>query len=134
MLNARDNKVVVPLCDGASIMELLVSMVLVSILLLGIDAMQIRGIQQAKINFYFAVSQQQISLMAERLRLSTHHASLYLPEWNQQNQSLIPQAKSILNMSDSHYTLAVLWGSKNEQTCLQDKVGRKGCLHLSKKG
>lgn len=112
---------------GLSLIELLISLMLMAVLLLGIDAMQIAALQHSMTNYHFAVAKQQIDVMHERRILYRNNA--YLLKWNEQNQKVLPQGYGIVK-SNPKAEIAIFWGNKNEQNCQTNQVGAEGCLHL----
>jgi Tfp pilus assembly protein PilV len=133
---------------GASLIELLVSLVLMSILLLGVDAMQLSSLQQAQANYYFALAKQQISNISERLfmldrlqagnnpsnnnRNNNHPGddNKFLLAWDQQNQEVLPLGKGIIKGRYPEVEISVFWGKSNGENCKTNKTGAAGCLHI----
>jgi Tfp pilus assembly protein PilV len=116
---------------GFSLIEVLVSFFLLSLMLLGLDAMQITALRQAKTACYFSVATQQLNVMAERLDvLKDSDPTEQLTRWNQQNQTVLPQGRGTLSGNYPQFLLSIFWGDKNIQKCNQNKIGQSGCLHL----
>jgi len=108
---------------GTTLIEILISMLLISILLLGVDAMQVIGLKQAKVNYYFAVAEQQINNMLERLTIDNYPDAF---AWNKQNQELLPQGGGVITENN----IAVFWGNQNAEKCTANKMGKSGCLQI----
>jgi Tfp pilus assembly protein PilV len=116
---------------GLSLIEILVSFIIVSIMLLGLDAMQITALRAAKSAYYFAVATQQLNGMAERL-LATEGAALNqsLEKWNKQNQAVLPQGMGTVTNINATYTLKLYWGSPRLSVCDKNIIGSIGCLQM----
>jgi len=115
--------------SGTSLIEILISIIILSILLLGVDAMQITTLQKAKTNYYFAVAIQQLDILKERLKLQKKDVSLLLEEWNKQNQVVLPQGRGVIEGDFPQYELTIFWGSKNASECKKNKIAKIGCIH-----
>ena len=105
--------------NGTSLMEVLISLVLISILLLGIDAVQIISLQKTKINYYVAVAEQQIISMMEGMKDTEI--------WNQQNQEVLPQGRGVL----TDKVISIFWGNMNGENCESNKIKKDGCIRYN---
>jgi hypothetical protein len=113
---------------GASLIELLISFLLLSILLLGVDAVQITALQKAKANYYFSVATQQLNILTEHLvHEKPIDTTALLAAWNQQNQAVLPQGRGMLHNNK----ITIFWGDTNESICEHNKIGQQGCLQRS---
>lgn len=118
--------------SGTSLIEILISILLLSILLLGVDAMQMITLQKAKTNYYVAVATHQLHILSERLKLTKNNdVALDLLIWNQQNQAILPQGKGVIQGDFPHYEIMIFWGNKNAMECKKNKIAQIGCLHRS---
>src|ERR1700733_14851654 len=103
---------------GISLIELVISLMLISTLLLGMDAMQIASLQQLKSAYYFAVAQQQMSVITARFKVSQkHRLQESLNRWNEQNGKVLPQGRGIITGDYPHYRAILFWGKWNEEDC-----------------
>lgn len=111
--------------QGLSLIEVLTSLLLLSIILLGANTAQITSFKKAKINYYTAAAEQQMRVLNQRLSVYKN-SSIVLPFWNQQNLESLPQGngKIIKEGPDFHYFIS--WGKK--ENCDTDQIGMKGCL------
>lgn len=116
--------------SGVSLIEILISIILLSILLLGVDAMQITTLQRAKTNYYFAVATQQLNILTEQLKLEKHDVSVLLSAWNKQNQIVLPQGRGTIQGDFPHYELTIFWGNKNASECKTNKIAQIRCLRI----
>lgn len=118
--------------SGVSLIETLISLFILSLLLLGFDAMQITALKEAKSAYYYSVATQQLNVMTERLRaLSKNNYNDQFTIWNQQNQEVLPQGKGLITGYYPDFNLAIFWGNGVLQECIKNKIGQSGCLHLS---
>ncbi|SRR5579883_1256468 len=114
---------------GSSLIEILVSLLILSLMLLGFDAMQLAALQKAKAAYYFSVATQQLEVMSERLRaLGEGNTEDLLQAWNQQNQTVLPQGRGTLSGGYPDFTLAIFWGAVTESQCTKNTIGQSGCL------
>ncbi|HVY52983.1 MAG TPA: hypothetical protein VHA13_00500 [Gammaproteobacteria bacterium] len=106
-----------------SLFEILISMVLFSIALLGLNAAQLKAIVENLNVHYQEIAQRQIQNMAERLVMLKGKGGLseQFHQWNMQNQEILPQAKSQITNSD----IELCWGDNNHVG------GRSGCIRKS---
>ena len=114
---------------GLSLIELLVSMLILSILLLSIDAMQLRVMHEVQSSYYFGVAAQQINNMIEHLHSSNEaNPQSQINIWNQQNQQLLPQGSGEVRGSYPWFDIRIYWGKRNSDACEKMTIGKSGCL------
>ncbi|TAK78793.1 MAG: hypothetical protein EPO11_00920 [Gammaproteobacteria bacterium] len=110
-----------------NLIEILVSLLILSLMLLGFDAMQVTALQKAKAAYYFSVATQQLDVMTERLRaLGDGNNNDALQAWNQQNQQVLPQGWGTIQDN----VVSIFWGQMTEQQCSKNTVGQSGCLSI----
>lgn len=114
---------------GTSLFEILISILLLAIVLLEIDAMQIMSLQKAKVNYYFAVATQQLNNMTERLSLTKNINDDWLVGWKKQNQEILPSGTGTIDGSYPNYEIAVFWGNVHAESCRNNKIAQNGCVH-----
>jgi len=115
---------------GFSFIEVLVSLLLLSMLLLGADALEIYALRAHRVNDYFSVASLQIQNIAERLKV--HQAfvstSTVEMEWNQQNQLVLPGGRGVIEGVFPHYKISIFWGELSETHCQKNQLGQSGCI------
>lgn len=117
---------------GFSFMEVLVSLLLFSFIILGLDAAQMTSFQKTKISYYLSVAMQQLNNMIERLSvLRDENSQEVVQQWNKQNAIVLPQGKGEIHGHYPHYILSLYWGNTINRECKKIKIGRSGCLQLS---
>src|SRR5207253_11148603 len=104
-----------PNLSGTTLIEILISLLLISLLLLGVDVMQIVSLRQTQANYYVTVAEQQMNNMLERLTINPHAD---LETWNKQNREVLPEGRGVIN----HDELAIYWGNISEQNCATNKM------------
>ncbi len=111
---------------GFSLIEVLISLFLLSCLLLGLEATEIFSLRVNRSAYFFSVAENQLNSMAERLRVldSNQDLAKQITIWNQQNQEVLPQGRGVMTGN----TLTIYWGG--ESSCPQNKFGQAGCLKI----
>lgn len=114
---------------GFTLIEVLVSLLLLALMLLGFEAMQIYSLRETRAAFYFAVATNQLTAMVERLRALKEYEGLdkQISIWNSQNQEILPQGLGVVSGIYPSYTITIYWG-KQQDECKQMQLGRVGCL------
>lgn len=117
---------------GFSLIEILVSLILLSLLLLGTEAVQYIALRDTKTAYYVSVAHTQLNNMAERIKVSTKNdLDEQFIYWNKQNKAVLPQGRGTITRDGSICVLSLFWGStKNVDECYQNKIGPHGCLRL----
>ena len=110
---------------GTTFIEILVSLVIVSLILLGLDAMQLTALRETKISYYYAEATQQLHVMQERL-LAPHHSDPTdaIQQWNQQNAAILPRGRGSVREG----VISVFWGDAAVDDCHVNKIGLSGCV------
>lgn len=120
-------------CSGFTLLEVLVSLILLSIMLLGLDAMNIASQRLAKSIWYGHLATLQIENMHEMLRAGEGKLSeQQFQEWEAQNSALLPRGRGMVTGLSS---VSVFWGDKNQISCEKNIIAPVGCLtdsHSSK--
>lgn len=114
---------------GFTLIEVLISLILLSLLLLGFNAMEMDALRSARAAYYFDLATQQLIAMTECLRVLGANQNLneQITLWNLQNQDVLPAGRGTVSGSYPSYVIAVYWG-KFSQECKQVKLGQSGCV------
>lgn len=119
--------------SGSSLIEILVSLFILSLVLLGLDAMQLTALKETKAAYYFSVAAQQLNNVIERLQ-ALNGADDYeqLAVWNKENQDVLPQGRGVIhnNEGNERNEVSIYWGTMTEQACHENKIGQSGCLRI----
>ena len=117
---------------GTSLIEIMISLLLLAIFMLGLDAMQITAFNQTRHAYFYSVAIQQLNQMAERIMAcQENNCDQQVEIWNQQNAEVLPQGKGKISGYYPHYVIAIFWGAYHSESCEQNKIGQEGCLQLN---
>lgn len=107
---------------GFSLIEVLISLLILSVGLLGIAAMEIKALQNTQNSYWRSVATVQIAAMLERLRVNHSSAARIkeCDEWNLQNQRLLPQTKGSCICNSKECQIILTW--KTEEIKMQMNV------------
>lgn len=110
---------------GFTFFEVLVSLAVLSLALLGMDAVQWRMMQAERYQVY-AMKAQQLALgLAARYRINPD--AVLSPETKALVQACLPQGRYLLDEK----RVIVSWGNYSPAACVQPKQGRVGCVIVS---
>lgn len=116
---------------GYTLIEILVSLLLLSILMLGLNTIQAVSLRSARAADYVGIAEMQLYSMAERLTLLTDSAvNDQISLWNEQNSRELPNGHGVVSGHFPAYHVAIYWG-KATQPCDQLLQGLSGCLTLA---
>jgi prepilin-type N-terminal cleavage/methylation domain-containing protein len=115
--------------QGFTLLEVLISLMLFSLLLLGFEEMQIVSLQDTRAANYFYLASQQLHVITERLYLLSSENELpeQMFQWNKQNQAVLPAGRGILLGHYPNYKIMVNWGNFNKK-CDMIYLGQTGCI------
>ena len=116
---------------GFSLLEVLVSLLLISFILFGFDALSVHAIRQTRSAFYFTVAANQLANLSRRLECAQSAADrdFQVQQWNRENEVLLPKGFGAVSGSFPRYVLTIYWGKTIHQ-CVQIRLGEAGCLTL----
>lgn len=114
---------------GFSLLEVLISLLLLSLILLSFEATEIFSLQELEAVSYFNTAVNQLNAMRERLHALNENAGLeeQIAIWNQQNQETLPQGVGEVKGTFPTYTVTLYWG-KTRHTCQKIHLGKSGCI------
>lgn len=100
--------------SGFTLIEVLISLFLLSLILLGLDAMEVFALRENRAAFYFLTAENQIDAMVERLYALNTQENLaeQVSIWNQQNQEVLPLGTGSVSGYFPSYTLKIEWDGK----------------------
>jgi prepilin-type N-terminal cleavage/methylation domain-containing protein len=115
--------------QGFTLIEILISLLLISCMLLGLDAMQVASLRAAKSAYYTSIAAQQFQVMQHQLQVITSqdYQSLY-QQWNSQNQAVLPNGHGSIKGSYPSFELTLSWGKANTESCEDKSQGMTECL------
>lgn len=105
----------------------MISLFILSILFLGLDAANLAALHEAEALYYFNVATQQMNNLVERLSIAyPHDLPQQISLWNVQNQQTLPQGHGKLLVNNLNYQIEIKWGKNESPLC--NKIGKSGCL------
>jgi len=117
---------------GFTFLEILFSLLLISLLLLGMDATLFTSLRQVKSNLYFTSAIQQLAVITERLKIMpAAELTETVKHWNEQNQHVLPQTTGWVEKKANAYSIVITWGGYKAKNCQKNIIGETGCLHAS---
>lgn len=104
-----------------TLLEVSVSLLLLSFILLGFDAAELYSFRKAQEGYFLNVAVNQLQEMTERLTALQNSNGLeqQMVLWNAHNQEVLPQAKGTLTASSQ---LKITWGN---HACLIEEFHAK---------
>jgi prepilin-type N-terminal cleavage/methylation domain-containing protein len=114
---------------GFSLIEVLVSLLLLSWIMLGFDATELYSLRQIRAAYYFNSAANQLDNMFERLRSKGIQADVQheVQIWNLENKAVLPQGWGQVKGGFPDYEVTIYWGGCISP-CEQNQVGKSGCL------
>lgn len=117
---------------GFSLFEVLISLSLVSLSLLTLQATEQATMCSIRAVHFF----RQASLLADNMSayINAHHgdAGGYSSIWNEQIKEVLPEGRGIVTIINHHYQIIISWGGVSAERCNVTSVGIKGCLVVQK--
>lgn len=115
---------------GYSLIEVLVSLLILTFTLLGFAQAWLHGMKQAISAYYFSVATTQMDSMIERLRSlgSGHGLDEQIAVWNADNKQFLPNAMGSVSGQYPAYHISLSWGN-SQQRC-DDRL-HAACLHVA---
>lgn len=114
---------------GFSLLEVLVSLLLISFILFGFDATEIVGLRMIRATYYFDIANHQLNNMVERLHIINNDSDLLqqVTIWNSQNKTVLPHGIGDVAGHYPFYQITIYWGN-SKSPCQQNQLGNSGCL------
>jgi prepilin-type N-terminal cleavage/methylation domain-containing protein len=120
--------------SGFSLIEVLVSLLLISFILLGFNSTEVSSMSAIRDAYQFNLANHQLNNITERLRILKQYPGIeqQVAEWNTENQMILPQGKGEVEGHFPEYTISIRWGEQ-ELPCQQNQLTQGGCLtrHIS---
>lgn len=104
--------------NGFALFEVLITLLVVSLALLGIVGMQVSAVHYAQEAYLHSVATTQLANMLERLRTNTSLAAraMELERWNDNNARLLPRGRGEYRCIDYLCTVDLSWFVGTTQT------------------
>jgi hypothetical protein len=114
---------------GTGLIEVLMSLLLISLILFGLEAGEIYSLREAKILWFVTTARNQISNITERLSTLQMNEGIteLVDTWNAENKIVLPSGFGTLTGSWPHFNVTIYWGTKSHH-CAKQITGTAGCL------
>jgi prepilin-type N-terminal cleavage/methylation domain-containing protein len=114
---------------GFSLIEVLVSLLILSFILLGFDALEVYSLRQVRTAYVFSCANNQLNNMIERLRNINGDESIkdQIEQWNKENKIILPQGWGEVKGHFPDYDMSIYWGDSTSH-CQQNQIGSSGCI------
>lgn len=111
---------------GFTLLEVMVSLFMLSLVLFGITAAEVKALREARGILYFSRAISLSENMAEYL-LVYAEPSGYLSQWQYEVQHDLPDASAAVTGLSPRFTISITWGGY-DRVCHQSKAGLSGCV------
>lgn len=103
--------------QGASMIEVLVTMLVTSVGLLGVASLQTAGVRMARDSGLMSQASFMASNMADRLRGNEEYSADDLNAWNESIQQVLPNGSGdVVSSADDLYEITVTWTESADST------------------
>lgn len=115
------------------LLEVLISFCLLSLVMLGVNAMQLSSLQQLQASLYVAAASEQLTSLDNYLQGNQGiNTEEFINEWMSHVADMLPSGKGEFNGDFPSYVITVMWGGAKAATCQSPQVGKRGCLSLAR--
>lgn len=114
--------------SGFTLLEVLVSLVILSFVIVGFEAMQLYALHETRKAYYFSEGISQINSMIERLHTGLD-VSTQINQWNDENRRVLPQGRGDVKGQYPAYHITLFWGEMLSD-CLETQWGQNGCITM----
>lgn len=113
---------------GFTFIELLVSLILLAILLLGFNASLIEALKQTQDAYYFSVATNQMTSFIEYLHSPIKEEDFF-STWKVQTKNVLPGSEVVLTHHPAR--LHLYWGNQPKESCIVSHENQIHCIHLT---
>jgi prepilin-type N-terminal cleavage/methylation domain-containing protein len=116
---------------GFSLIELLISLFLLSFILLGLDAIELYSMRKTRDSLMVNSAINQLNNMTEWLRVNGKNKNSHeqIATWNLQNAMLLPSGQGSVEGSYPTFSVSIFWGEYDNHTpCKKNQLGVTNCL------
>lgn len=106
---------------GFSLIEILISLLLLSILMMGFEATSLYAVREIREAYFLSYAQNQMASLADYVRAHQLRVSPdFLENWNQQNKDILPKVTSQIIEGETFYKVELCW--KEQNNCLRENI------------
>jgi hypothetical protein len=113
--------------QGMSLIEILVSLFLLSLIQLGAVEMQCLALREDYDAWIFMIATVQLNNITERLH-TDFLLDNQIKQWNQENEKVLPQGIGKVTGDYPEYTVTLYWGNPRLPYCKENQLATIGCL------
>ena len=117
--------------QGFSFIEVLISLFILALVFLGLDAMEISALREDNNALILSIAVNQLISMTEILYAFAPSRELNerINSWNAQNKKILPKGIGKVTGTFPNYVITIYWGNvKQRKSCKQNRLGTNGCL------
>ena len=109
---------------GFTLIEVLVSLALFALILLGFDVMQLTAFQMNQSAYCVTMAALQMNSIDERLKALGKENGLQdqIAIWNRQNQWVLPGGKGVVAGRFPTYSIKLCWGRDKQMHCIHNRL------------
>lgn len=118
--------------SGFSLIETMVSMLLITLTFIGINAAHLVAIKEAKSVYYYSVALMQAKMLSAVLVKTSIESDVMLEERHmRQISKILPHGRLVLKRDSSTISaINIFWGDNRASVCEQDTIAPSGCLNF----
>ncbi len=118
--------------QGISLIEVVVSLFLLSFMLLGLDAMNLYSMRENKNAWIFTKVVNQLNVMTQELKAmkSLNGLDELIKEWNRENHEIFLDGYGVVSGEYPNYEVELSWGGY-QGACGNNIVGISGCWKIN---
>ena len=107
---------------GLTLFEVLISLLILSLVLLGLDVMELSALRLNRKAYFSAVAEQQLHNMEERLSFlgALGDPAQQIERWNGENKRLLPLGAGRVQGHYPLYTITLYWGGEQAGYITED--------------
>jgi len=115
--------------SGFTLIEVLISLTLLSFILLGFEQVELYSLHETYAAYYVHLAAAQLNSMSAFLHTINNTISIEQPMaiWNAQNKELLPNGEGSVRGVYPRYTMTIYWGHLSH-ACQTIQLGTAGCI------
>lgn len=115
--------------NGFSLIEVLISLLLISLILFGFEAGQLYAMRETQLMRLLSTAMNQMNNAEERLIALKKASGLQeqIMAWNAENERNLPSGFGTVSGMWPRYRVTVYWGNKSHH-CANNTAGISGCI------
>ncbi|MBA3660670.1 MAG: prepilin-type N-terminal cleavage/methylation domain-containing protein [Gammaproteobacteria bacterium] len=119
--------------NGLTLVEVLVSLILLTFIFIGTDVMQLISLRIAKHSFFIFVARQELMSIVDQAQICKLACSKSIQHWQNEVKLALPHGEGEVKGVYPNYIFTVKWGNPTESICKINHQKAQGCLQVSLK-